>query len=128
VTARAPLVVLALLGAAFFGWAAAMQTNDPDPVRWIAIYGGAGAVFLGVAAAPRAWPVAIVIALVASGWAGVLFLGLERFANWDEITTSMPMHGGPVEETREGLGLTLVALWAVAVATLGRLVARRARG
>ncbi len=31
--------VVSLVFALFFGWAASLQFNDPDPVVWVALYG-----------------------------------------------------------------------------------------
>jgi hypothetical protein len=123
---RIALGVLGLLGAGLLGWAAVLQLNDPDPVRWVAIYGGAALACAATALAPRVWPLAAAAAVVAAAWSATLLLGLERLATWAELTTDQPMHGGPVEESREGLGLLLAALWCLGVLALGRVVSRRA--
>ena len=41
----------------------------------------------------------------------VLALGLERVATVDELFSPMEMKGGPIEESREAIGLGIVAAW-----------------
>ena len=63
--------------AALFAYAAGVQYNDPDPIRWFAIYGGAAMlsaltpflrppspVFLGIAASAFAWALLILPGVV----------------------------------------------------------------
>jgi len=95
-----------------YALAAAVQWNDPEPVRWIAIYGGA-ALVAGAAATgrPARWP-AIGIAGIALVWAAILapeaLDGLRTSPG--EVFGAMSMHAHHVEEAREALGLVLVTL------------------
>jgi len=102
-----------------FALCAAVQLNDPDPLRWIAMYLAALIVAaLGAAARPNPW-LAGGVALVALAWAateadsfvGCLGAGRACFSSWD-------MHGDSIaEEAREVGGLLIVAAWCgVAVA------------
>jgi hypothetical protein len=61
--------VMALL----FLFATAVQYNDPDPLRWMAIYGLAGFVSLQAARARLTphWGL-VVVGLVALGWAALI--------------------------------------------------------
>jgi hypothetical protein len=95
--------ILGGLGALFFAWAAALQTNDPDPLRWLALY-LASAALCGVAPY-RALPLALPIGLaaIATFWAATLAPTLLREAAWI---------GSEVE--REAAGLLVVALVAAA--------------
>ena len=105
---RALHAVLALLYAA----AAAVQWNDPDPVRWIAIYAAAAALS-AAAAARRPWPRGAALMLaIAVVWAVTLAPdavdGIRHSAR--EVFGAMSMHAHHVEEARECLGLLLVAV------------------
>jgi hypothetical protein len=74
--------VLGALGACFFGWSAALQWNDPDPLRWLALYLASAA--LCGAAPYRALPPALPIGLgaLALVWAATLAPEVARTAAW----------------------------------------------
>jgi hypothetical protein len=103
--------VVNLLLALGFAAAAALQWNDPDPLRWMALYGGAAVACVVWRRVRRGWMVAALVGLVALVWAVMIALGLERMASPGELFSPMEMKGGPIEETRETLGLGLVAGW-----------------
>ena len=98
-----------------FLFSVTVQYNDPDPVRWMAIY-GAAAVVCGLELARRtrgSLPAAV--ALVALGWAATIaprVLGKVRFG---DMFAEFEMHNVGVEESREMYGLVLVALWMMLV-------------
>lgn len=110
---------------ALFVFAAALQYNDPEPVRWMAIY---------LAAALPCWFVvsdrsslvplpAAVVGAISAVWAlvyvarGVPTVSpLHMFDEWE-------MKNQQVLETRELFGLAIVAVWMVVVLA----VSRRAR-
>jgi len=89
----------------------AVQVNDPDPARWMLMY-GAAAVACALSLArrlPRWLPMAI--AAVAVLWGLTILprvLGkvpfLDMFAAWE-------MKDIGIEESREAYGLLLVATW-----------------
>ena len=81
-----------------FAAAAAVQFNDPDPVRWIAVY--AAASLLSAATALRRAPPALhaCLGVVAAAWAALLIPSIVREAAFT---------GSEVE--REFGGLVLVA-------------------
>jgi len=103
-----------------FAMSVAVQVNDPDPFRWMALY-GAAAIACGLWLArrlPRWLPV--VIAAAAILWALTIVprvLGkvpfLEMFAAWE-------MKDLGVEESREMYGLLLVAGWMLLLAWRSR--------
>ena len=82
-----------------FAAMAALQLNDPDPVRWIAIY--AAAALVSIASALRRAPPALHLGLgaVAVAWAALLLPTIVREA---------ALTGSEIE--REFGGLLLVAL------------------
>jgi hypothetical protein len=106
--------LLAYLMAAMFAVFVALQYNDPDPIRWMAIYGAA----LVLSAVLPSWRAAVLpgvlVAIVAAVWSGYLAAGV-----WDKIEPSdlwlkMSEKGGAVEEGREAGGLAIVTVWLIA--------------
>ena len=94
-----------------FVMSVAVQFNDPDPARWMAVY-GAAALSCALSLAnrlPRWLP--LVVAAVAILWGLTILprvLGkvpfLDMFAAWE-------MKDAGIEESREMYGLLLVAGW-----------------
>ena len=99
---------------------AALQYNDPDPLRWIALYLAAGAAAVVVAWQPRAWAAPLVVAVIAAVWAGLLWAGVVDTVETSDLWKKMSEKGGKVEEMREAGGLSLVVIG-------GGLAAWRAR-
>ena len=105
------------LMAALFAVAVAVQYNDPDPVRWMAIYGIACAVSITAAARSRApVTVALTAALIAFvwsvSWASTSSAGLSMYAH---MFDSWEMKNASIEEAREASGLLIVTVWMVIV-------------
>jgi transmembrane protein TMEM220 len=117
-------VVMALVLLCF----AAVQYNDPDPVRWMAIYGAAClASALAAFRLRSAWLPAAVVGAVALAWAAYWCQGvIGRHVDMGEVFAVTRMIDTSVEETRETLGLLIVAVWMAVVAVRGRRVARSA--
>ena len=99
---------------------AALQYNDPDPVRWIVLYLAAGAAAVVAWRQPRAWAAPLVVAVVALVWAGLLWAGVAGTVETSDLWKKMSEKGGKVEEMREAGGLSLVVIG-------GGLAAWRAR-
>jgi hypothetical protein len=96
--------------AALFALAVLVQYNDPDPVRWMAIYGTACVVSMIVAGRGSA-PLAVssIVGVIALVWAVMsapksLDLYAHMFDSWEMKLLS-------VEEARETSGLLIVAVW-----------------
>ena len=115
--------VMALL----FAVAVAVQYNDPDPVRWMALYGAAFVIALMAAvrgrgpivAAAGVGAVALVWGLYWAVTSGTpLTLYEHMFDSWEMKNTS-------IEEAREASGLFIVALWMAIVAAQSRKQALR---
>jgi hypothetical protein len=107
---------------------AAVQYNDPDPARWMALY-GAGALVSALAAFRRraAWLPAAAVGAVALAWAAWWCYGvIGRQVDVGEVLAVTRMIDAGVEETRETLGLLIVAIWMAVIAVHGRRVARAA--
>ena len=115
VVANALMTVAFLLGVV-------VQYNDPDPARWMAIYGAAAVACLLPAHWRPARVVAPLVFAVALVWAATLVSGIggvqagELFEEWE-------MKSPAVEQAREFGGLAIIAAW---MAVLG-LRAWRAR-
>ena len=89
-----------------------VQWNDPDPLRWVAIYGAAFVVSTIVALrgrVPIAAPLAVMV--VALTWA-LMSLGAGPAADaYSHMFDAWEMKSAPVEEAREASGLLIVAAW-----------------
>lgn len=118
---RSPWLVGANLAfAALFAVAAALQYNDPDPLRWVALYAGAAAATIAALHARGGWRAALVVAAVAGLWAALLWSDVLGRVEATDLWRKMSAKGGKVEEYREAGGLTLVAAWLTASGLLGR--------
>ncbi|MFL5384511.1 MAG: transmembrane 220 family protein [Longimicrobiaceae bacterium] len=111
--------------AALFVFAAAVQYNDPDPLRWMAIYlaSAAACVLALLRRRPRWLPV--VVGLAALAWAATLSPHVLGRVGMGEMVQAWEMKDVRVEEGREMYGLLIVAGW-MAVLTLAGW--RRQRG
>ena len=87
---RALWIALNVLFLAMFLFSVAVQFNDPDPVRWVAIYGFAAIACIGELTRNERWSLPAGI--------GDLFAEFE-------------MKNEMIEEAREAGGLLIVALW-----------------
>jgi hypothetical protein len=93
------LKVFASVAGLLFIYSAVVQLNDPDPVRWFALYGSAAVASLASLLVPVPRAIFAGIALVASLWAATLA---------PSVLSAASFTGN--EEERELGGLTLVAL------------------
>jgi hypothetical protein len=109
---------------ALFGVCVALQINDPDPIRWMAIYGAA---MVASVALPmqrtRAWSrwAAVIVAAGCAAWAAYLVWRIWGKVSLADFVGKMSEKGGAVEEEREAGGLGIAAVWlAIAAALRGR--------
>ena len=110
--------------AAVFGFSAAVQWNDPDPLPWIVGYGAVAVVSAAVAfgARPRWTSVAVLVPVL-----GAFLWWAPAFQHFSlDALGSFGMSGAASEEeVREAIGLGLAAVWmAVLVLRLSRPVGR----
>lgn len=109
-----------------FLFSAAVQYNDPDPVRWMAIYGAAAAICAAELWRRTRLGYPALVGAIALAWAASIaprVLGVVRFG---DMFAEFEMRNAGVEESREMYGLLIVAAWMAAVAVAARL--RSARG
>lgn len=102
-----------------FAVAAILQYNDPDPVRWAALYGAAAAL------ATQAWlrgpphpVIPLLLAAVCAVWMVTLAGGMADFirhGEWSLLAATMQAGQPMIEEAREFLGLGIVLLYAARV-------------
>jgi hypothetical protein len=99
-----------------FGASVAVQINDPDPLPWMAVYGGAALIALLECIRPVRPIFPALLSVTALGWAATIaprVIGKVPFA---EMFGAFEMKDVRVEESREMYGLLLVAFWMAAVA------------
>lgn len=98
-----------------------LQYNDPDPIRWMLIYGAAAvcSTFLPL----RRWaiPASFLVAAAALIWAVVLTPEIWGRVGFTDLWLKMSEKGGAVEVEREIGGLVIVVGWLV----IGALLRRR---
>jgi hypothetical protein len=116
---RIPAAAASGVMAILFLFAVAVQHNDPDPLRWMAIYGlAAVACVLAVAGRlPRLAPVLVGAAALA--WAATLARGVVGRVSMGQLFESYAMKSEVVEEAREMGGLLIVAAWMAVLALVG---------
>lgn len=116
-----PFAIASCIFALFYAFSVVVQYNDPDPVRWMLIY-GAAAVISAWAARTSLLPVIPgAVAAVALIWALTLVPSVARqLPSLFDLTKSIKMMAPGVEETREAGGLLFVATWMIAIAWRNR--------
>ena len=98
--------------ALLFAFAAALQLNDPDPVRWIAVYTAACAVSLVMVFRRRVMPgIALAVFAIAIAWATLIAFGGPGATEYEHMFDAWEMKSPSVEEAREASGLLIVAVW-----------------
>ena len=110
------------LMALLFLLAVAVQYNDPDPIRWMLLYGAAMVVAAVVAIKgyiPMMAPV--VVCAVALVW-GVYWAVTSGtpFALYEHMFDAWEMKNTAIEEAREASGLLIVAFWMAVIAVWSR--------
>lgn len=103
----------------------AVQFNDPDPLRWMAIYGAAAV--LSLAAVRRGgipWIPAAVVGGIALAWMLSILPRVIGRVSLAELFGRFEMKTSAIEEARECVGLALVTAW-MAVLVAVSLRARR---
>ena len=103
--------------AALFLYFAYVQLNDPDPLKWLMIYGLTGLLPLAMLVLPKAkYGIHALIATLIF----FFFLELPNFMNWAQegfpsITSTMKAENPYVELVREFLGIFICLIYLGAV-------------
>lgn len=99
--------------AILFSLSVGLQVNDPDPIRWMLLYGAAG---IAVAVLPYRRVAAIgslAVGLLAAVWGGYLEHEVFGVLKFSDLFMKMNEKGGAVEVGREAGGLIIVAVTAI---------------
>jgi hypothetical protein len=103
---------LSYLMAALFGFAVAVQYNDPDPIVWMLVYAAAAALSFHTA---RRDTIPLVAVLVVGGlslvWGIAVAAGMPDFDVYRHMFDAWEMKSTAIEEARETSGLFIVAAW-----------------
>jgi len=99
--------------AALLAVCVALQYNDPDPMRWMAMYGAAMIVAALLPAKKQLVPAGYVVGAVALAWAAYLLYEVWGRMQVTDLVDKMSEKGGAVEEGRESGGLAIAGVWLV---------------
>jgi hypothetical protein len=99
---------------------AGLQFNDPDPIRWMALYAGSAAISIALTLRLRWYPAAIIVGGIAAIWSGYLLARVVGLVDFSDLFTKMSEKGGAVEEAREAGGTAIVSLWLATAATIAK--------
>jgi Transmembrane family 220, helix len=88
-----------------------VQFNDPDPARWMMMYGAAALACGFYAAGRKLWIVPAVILTVAFIWAATLAPVALGKVGFGELFEAFEMKDERVEIGREFGGLMIIAAW-----------------
>ncbi len=104
-----------------FVFSVAVQYNDPDPVRWMSIYGLA-AVACGFTLAGHTlpWWLTVPVGAVALLWAATIAPRVLGKVPFREMFSAWEMKNIGIEELREMYGLVIVALWMAVLTVANR--------
>ena len=116
---RAFVAANAVMLLAFIGFTG-VQWNDPDPIRWMLMYGSAALACALHLYGVLPWMLAAAVGLVALAWAAIWAPGVIVNAPIGQLFTTYRMMSPEIEETREMLGLLIVAAWMAALVAVRR--------
>ncbi len=94
-----------------FTFGAAVQLNDPDPARWIAIYALAAVACLFSLLRRLHWALPALLGVVTLGWAVTLAPHVVGRVPFGEMFGAFEMKNVGIEESREMYGLLIIAAW-----------------
>lgn len=90
---------------------AVVQYNDPDPVRWIAIYALAAVVCVLAAYRRVTYLLPLVVAAISLSWASLLIPEIYGNVEPAELFQTVKMKTVAVELGRETGGLFIAGIW-----------------
>jgi hypothetical protein len=98
---------------------AVLQYNDPDPIRWILLWGSAAAVCLLRGRVGWDWLMAGAVCAAALLWAGLLAPTALPGLELGDLAKKMKAGTPRIELGREILGLLIVAVWMAVLVFVG---------
>jgi drug/metabolite transporter (DMT)-like permease len=96
---------------AAFALSVLVQYNDPDPLRWMALYGAAAVACVLYATGRARWWFAAAVGVIALAWAIPLAPAVIGKTAFGEMFEAWEMKNERVEVSREMYGLLIVAAW-----------------
>ena len=96
---------------AAFLFSVAVQYNDPDPIRWMLIYGLAALACILKLRHRLRWYFPAALGATAFGWAASIAPRVIGKTTFGDMFQSWEMINSVVEEAREMGGLLIVAAW-----------------
>ena len=96
---------------AAFLFSVAVQYNDPDPIRWMLIYGLAALACILYLRRLLRWYLPAAVGATAFGWAASIAPRVIGKTTFGDMFQSFHMINPVVEESREMGGLLIVAAW-----------------
>ena len=104
-------VAICWVMAVLYSLSVGLQLNDPDPVRWMLMY-GAAAVTAGILPTKRIMAVpAALVGLAAAAWGAYLVSNVAGVLEMSDLWMKMSEKGGAVEVGREAGGLATIAFF-----------------
>lgn len=94
----------------------ALQYNDPDPIRWMVMYGAGAVASVVLPIKKPAAGLALVVGLIALAWAAALIYAVWGQVAVSDLTGKMSEKGGAVEVGREAGGLVIEGVWLMVAA------------
>jgi hypothetical protein len=88
-----------------------VQYNDPDPLRWMVIYGATALISLIAAVSRINFVIPALVALIALGWSLFLAPDVIGKVSIPELFESVKMKTTAIELGREFGGLLIAAVW-----------------
>ncbi|MCG3143114.1 MAG: hypothetical protein HONDAALG_00435 [Gammaproteobacteria bacterium] len=119
--------ILNYLMTAAFLFSVVVQYNDPDPARWMLIYGLACAACVLAIRGRLKWIFPAAVGIAALAWAMTLAPDVIGKVAFGELFEAFEMKDERVEVAREFGGLLIVAFWMAAL-TLHSLRKRKKAG
>ncbi len=106
--------------ATLFLLSAALQFNDPDPLRWALIYGAAGVACLLFDRIRPPWLLPSLVGVACFAWAGGLAPRVLPALRFADLFGSMKAETPSIEQSRELLGLVIIIAWMLVLAAKSR--------
>ena len=122
-------IVLNLLFAAYFIYAAVMQYNDPDYLPWVILYGVIALMCIAASFNKFSVPLLALVAVVCAAWGAYLAPAVVEWLSNHEFSALMNRMSAAapyIEQSREAIGL-LIAFAVVIYLLLNALRAGRDR-
>jgi hypothetical protein len=105
--------ILNAIMALLFVFSVVVQYNDPDPIRWMAMYGATtvSCIWAMRGGLPRWLPALVLVAAVI--WLTIWVPRVIGQVGFKEMFRDAGMATIAIEEGREAIGLALVAIWMI---------------